>query len=96
MAGGDRRRGGILGGRCGSLGASMTLCDGRCLRQCGMERTGLPEGDRNGAWSGGSPSRRRRMVAALVVIEEQSGKMGMEKGGHNEEGKTKPASASRV
>jgi hypothetical protein len=31
-----------------------------------------------------------------VVIEEQSGKMGMEKGGRNEEGKMKPASASRV
>jgi hypothetical protein len=35
-------------------------------------------------------------VVALVAIEEQSSKMGMEKGGHNKEGNTKPASASRV
>jgi hypothetical protein len=99
VAGGDRRRGGILGGRCGSLGASTTIRGGRCLRKCSMERTGgggVPEGDYNGAWSGGNPSQRRRTLAVLVAIEELSDKMGMEKGGRNEEGKTKPASASRV
>jgi hypothetical protein len=61
-----------------------------------MERTGVPEGDCNDAWSDSSPSQWRRAVAALVVIEEYSGKMGMEKGGRNEEGNTKPASASIV
>jgi hypothetical protein len=95
MARGDRRRGGVLSGRSGSLGASMILCGGWCLRQCSMERTGVPEGDCNDAWSGGSTSRRRAVVAP-VVIQEQCGKMGMEKGGRNEEGKTKPASTSRV
>jgi hypothetical protein len=72
--------GGTLGGRCGSLGASTTIRGRRCLRQCGTEWTGLPEGDCNGAWSGDSPSQQWRAVAAMVAIEEQSRKMGMEKG----------------
>jgi hypothetical protein len=82
--------GGVLGGSCGSLGASMTLSGGRCLRQCGMERMGVPEGDCDDAWSGGSPSRQWHMVAALVAIEEQNGKMGWkreaQRGGKNETG----------
>jgi hypothetical protein len=47
VAGGDRRWGGVLGGRCGGVVTSMTLRGGRCLRQCGLERTGVPEGDCN-------------------------------------------------
>jgi hypothetical protein len=86
VAGGDRRRGGILDGRYGSLRASMTLRGGRCLRQCGLERTRVPEGDYNGAWSCGSPSQRQHAVVALVAIEEQSGKMGWKREGAKRRG----------
>jgi hypothetical protein len=48
------------------------------------------------AWWLATASLGEEWRGALTSRVEQSGKMGMEKRGHNEEGKTKSASTSRV